>query len=412
MIDLDSRFRDADRIQVFDRWREIIEREPKPPYREPEPGRRFLITTFALALAVAGVAFGINALRPDGRTSLTTSSPTEEPSPFPALTGEPRITAEIPIPGGEIGGVGAVGAGSAWAGMSPLNGEGSGHVMRIDLETNEVIADIPVRSLPGPMAATDDAIWIGSRGAVERIDPSTNTVVATLEIPDRSVSAIAADTDAVWAITIPDAPGDGATEGVLVRIDSATNAIVAEIPLGEEVNGYADEVQIGAGSVWALGVRWFEKEDAEYGSDLVRVDPATNTIAARIPVGGFQMVMSTTDVWVRFPADGVFDAVYAGERGELWLWTRVNIETNEASEPFKFVDSGLQLVTPQALWSVGYAEYDEQENVRVTRFDSETLEIAARSEPIAPIFTGAVIDPASGTVWVSALESIVRLDIT
>lgn len=36
-----------------------------------------------------------------------------------------------------------------------------------------------------------------------------------------------------------------------------------------------------------LGVRSFEKEDAEYGSDLIRIDPATNAIAARIPVGGF-----------------------------------------------------------------------------------------------------------------------------
>jgi DNA-binding beta-propeller fold protein YncE len=411
MTDLDSRFRDADRIQVPDRWPEIVGREPKPLRDEPGPARRVVIATFALALAFAGLAFAVSILRPEGRTSPTTSAPTEEPNPVPALTGEPRITAEIPIPDGEIGGVGAIGAGSAWAGMSRVSGEGSGHVMRIDLETNEVIADIPVRSLPGPMAATDDAIWIGSRGAVERIDPATNTVVAIVDLSDRHVSAIAAGSSAVWVITIPDWVGGGATEGILVRIDPETNAVVAEIPLGAEVIGYADEVHIGAGAVWVLGIRWFENEDAEYGSDLIRVDPETNEVVARVPVNGFSMVMGASDVWVRFPADGVFDAVYAGERGERWLWTRVNVETNVASEPFEFVDSGLQLVTPHALWSVGYAEYDEQENVRVTRFDPETLEVAARSEPIAPVFTGAVIDPASGTVWVSTVSSIVRLDI-
>jgi hypothetical protein len=65
-------------------------------------------------------------------------------------------------------------------------------------------------------------------------------------------------------------------------------------------------------------------------------------------------------------------------------------------------------VTPDALWSVGY---DEQENVRVTRFDPETLQVVARSEPIRSYFTDAALDAASGTVWVSAVHSIVRVDI-
>ena len=105
--------------------------------------------------------------------------------------------------------------------------------------------------------------------------------------------------------------------------------------------GYEDEVILGAGSVWVLGVRWFEEEDAEYGSDLIRVDPATNAIAARIPVGGFHMVMGADEVWVRFIADGVFDTY-----GERRLWTRVDVRTNEPSEPFEFEADGLKIVTP------------------------------------------------------------------
>jgi hypothetical protein len=71
-------------------------------------------------------------------------------------------------------------------------------------------------------------------------------------------------------------------------------------------------------------------------------------------------------------------------------------------------DSGLRLVTPDALWSVGY---DEEENVRVTRFDPESLQLVTRSTPIRSYFTDAVLDPASGTVWVSAVHSVVRVDI-
>ena len=71
--------------------------------------------------------------------------------------------------------------------------------------------------------------------------------------------------------------------------------------------------------------------------------------------------------------------------------------------------AGLKSVTPEALWSV---DYDEQENVRVTRFDPQTLTVQARSAPIRSYFTDAVLDPVSGSVWVSAVHSIIRFDIT
>lgn len=117
------------------------------------------------------------------------------------------------------------------------------------------------------------------------------------------------------------------------------------------------------------------------------------------------MVFGMGDMWVRFPADGVFDSY--GEE-ESWLWTRVDPQTNEVMEPFPFDDEGLQFVSPEALWSVGY---DEKTNVRVTRFDPTTLEAVVQSEPIRSYYTSATLDPASGTVWVSAVSTIVRIDI-
>jgi DNA-binding beta-propeller fold protein YncE len=276
--------------------------------------------------------------------------------------------------------------------------------MRIDLATNEVVAEIPFSNLPGPIAATDDAVWIASHGALDRIDPATNRIDASLSLSGRAVSAIAADETAVWAVTIPDS-GPHAGEGTLVRVDPAKATITAEIELGSQVNGYHDEVAIGDGAVWVLGVRWNEQQNAERGGDLIRVDPATNAIAARIPVGGFHMVVSATDVWVRFPADGIFES-----SDESWSWTRVDVATNEPSAPFAVDDDdGLLLVTPHVLWAVGY---DEQQNVRATRFDPTTLEVVARSDPIAQVFTGAVIDADSGSIWVTTTTDVVRVDIT
>jgi hypothetical protein len=370
---------------------------------EPGPGRRLVVAVFALMLAAAGIGLAVAALRPD-------PPPAADVSPSPpatsSLTGDPVITAEIPLveEGGRdwIGGL-AVGAGSAWAGVQRGS---TGAVARIDLATNEVVAEIPVKEAPArkQIAATDEAVWVASSGTLERIDPATNVVVATIDLQGRHVSAIAADATAVWVVAITEPTDEGGEwAGTLVRVDPVTNEVVAEIPLGPQVAGYEDEVMLGAGSVWVLGVRWFEQEDAEYGSDLIRIDPATNAIAARIPIGAFHMVMGADEVWVHFVADGVFDTY-----GERRLWTRVDARTNEPSEPFEFGDDALRLVTPEALWSVGY---DDQEHVRVSRIDPETLEIEIRSEPIRSLFHDAVIDAASGTVWISAMWNLLRVDI-
>jgi hypothetical protein len=205
--------------------------------------------------------------------------------PWPVPDRRTRIIAEIPLlDAGVDGGSGgiAVGAGSAWVGLQ--RGEtGPGSVVRIDLATNEIAAEIPLRDTPwrDRIAATEEAECVASSELLERIDPTRNTVVARAELPDRSITAVTADDAAVWMVTIRDEGGQ--PTGTLVRIDTATKEIAAEIPLGPQVAGYADQVMLGAGAVWVLGIRWLGEEDAEHGSDLIRIDPATNAIVARIP---------------------------------------------------------------------------------------------------------------------------------
>lgn len=62
------------------------------------------------------------------------------------------------------------------------------------------------------------------------------------------------------------------TGGRLVRIDPATNRIIATIPIGSEPTG----VVAAAGSIWVTS--WDD-------GTLTRVDPASNTILDTIPVG-------------------------------------------------------------------------------------------------------------------------------
>jgi hypothetical protein len=406
VIDLRSRFSMTDDVETPDVWQQIEARSERivegeaPRFRDVSELRsgshRWLTIVVALIVGVGAVG-AIVAAFSNVNNHRTVHSPSVGPTPTHELRGTAKITATISLPEGTIGGGLAVGAGSLWSG---LNDDGNGAVDRIDPATNQIVATIAVARGPyrKGIAATDDAVWVASTGLLQRIDPATNSVVASVEIPDRSISAIAADSSDVWAVTI------GADGGVLVRVDAATNAIVAEIPLGSQITGYGDEVKIGAGSVWVIGVTWIEREDAEYGSDLIRVDPATNTVAARIPVGGFRMTVGPDAVWVTFPADGVFNT-----SGERWLWTKVDLRNNEASRPFRFQATSLALVTAEGLWSV---DYDEQEYVRVTRYDPLTLSEESRSEPVRSFFHDALLDPTSGTVWVATLHAIVRLDIS
>jgi sugar lactone lactonase YvrE len=386
---------------VPDQWEEIQERSPRGSAPDlPTKPRRVAAAAIALIVSVAAFTFAFEAFR-NGSPPADESFVSSTPAPGPALTGSPRIVGEVNLPANTSAGDIAVGAGSVWAEGWPSKGGGDNSLtrnslIRIDPATDQIIATIPVPA--GSVVATNDAVWVTGEG-LHRIDPSTNTIIADVAMPG-GVSAIVATDGGVWAVVI-----GPSSEGALVRVDPATNEIVAKIPLGSEITGYQDQVLVGAGSVWVLGVRWNGKDEGseEYGGDLIRVDPSTDQVVDRIPVDGFQMAVGDDAVWVKFPQDGVFDS-----SDEQWLWTKVDVSTDEPSAPFRLDAGSLDLITPEALWSV---DYDDADRVRVARFDPNTHELQARSDPIPSYFSGAVIDPTTGSVWISTMETITRVDI-
>jgi YVTN family beta-propeller protein len=70
----------------------------------------------------------------------------------------------------------------------------------------------------------------------------------------------------VWAL-------DGSRSGRLLRIEPATNVVAASIDVGTSA---PYNVWAGAGSIWVAG---------DQGAEIVRIDPATNAVVAHIPVG-------------------------------------------------------------------------------------------------------------------------------
>jgi glutamine cyclotransferase len=330
------------------------------------------------------------SFRDDG--TLVTLAPISGTSSAPAVV--PQVTAQIPMPDDTISYGIAIGAGAVWAGAAPSHGSQGGSLVRIDPATNAITGTIDLQAAPfrEEIAPTDDAVWIATSGQILRVDPDTMEVVATIDVP--GASAIAADATAVWVA----APDDHS----LVRIDPTTNAIAATVPVGGAITGYADQIRIGDGAVWVIGSR-LVNENREDGGDLVRVDPNTNAVVDSIPLSGFQIVIGPDGVWVRSPADGVFD-----RSGERWVWRIVDPVTDQPSEPFTFQDDGLRVVTADSLWSVGY---DQNENVVVTRFDPDSLRPVVRSAPIRSYFTDSAVDVERGTAWIAANDRIVRVDV-
>jgi hypothetical protein len=157
------------------------------------------------------------------------------------------------------------------------------------------VATIPVGSFPRDVAVGAGAVWVTvndfDEGEPEthsllRIDPATNEIVAT--IPVRSAGHIAVGAGAVWTIDYIEG------SDTLVRIDPSSNRVVATIPVGY----YAFDVAAVDGAVWVTR----DIVGAGRSGEVIRIDPATNEVVARILV------------------EGRIRDVVVGEGG-IWSWT-------------------------------------------------------------------------------------------
>src|SRR5258708_2377001 len=171
---------------------------------------------------------------------------------------------------GERGALGiTVFDGYVWA--ANHNGDPTGSVPKIDPAQMQVVDLTPFADEPdaGPtsIAAGAGSIWVGVQNihAVVRINPNTDTIVAT--IPDRGACRqIVADDRAVWIAGGCD-PGPGVT-----RIDPATNA-VTEV---SNSNGNSTAIALGENSVWYATTDNF----------LGRINTTTHTVVGRLKLPG------------------------------------------------------------------------------------------------------------------------------
>ena len=194
----------------------------------------------------------------------------------------------------------AVGAGALWI----VNGRPStigsmvntvvpASVSRLDLRSGVTTQVIPLHPGPQPgsgfqraagigaMAVGRDAVWaIDGSGNVERISPSTRTVVA--RVPGLNAQAIAVSGDDVWI-------DDG--QATVARIDPRTNRVAERITLNASSLG---GIAVGDASIWVAdpvdGTVW-------------RIDPGTPVVARTIPaaIGVLSLTFGNGALWAVNP---------------------------------------------------------------------------------------------------------------
>jgi dipeptidyl aminopeptidase/acylaminoacyl peptidase len=227
-------------------------------------------------------------------------SPTWEPIPVstsPGTDGATPPTAhvtkivDLPGPGAAV----AYGEESVWVAASNGDGSDEGRVLRLDPVTGDVVADIAVPTVPtwevggGGLATGDGSVWVagamqgprssGSRSGeseavLVRINAATDRVVSIIDLGGQSAADVAVDGNAAWVLIFAD---DRKLE--LIRVDPSTDRVAARIPVaasyGHYVFAHGGNVIVAANEVSGSTVG---------NSVLFLVDPSANEVIGKLGI--------------------------------------------------------------------------------------------------------------------------------
>ena len=168
-------------------------------------------------------------------------------------------------------------------------------VQRIDPKTNKLVATIQFAAEPcSGLTSGFGSVWVplcGEPASLARIDPATNQVTATLAIgPADSEGGITASDDSVWLVVDK--------VGTLARINPNTNAV-------------REKIAVPAGSfnpIFRNGVVWIT---GNVSNQLTAVDAATGKVMASVTVGKGPrfLTASANSIWTLNQGDGTISRV-------------------------------------------------------------------------------------------------------
>jgi hypothetical protein len=168
---------------------------------------------------------------------------------------------------------------------------GSAGAAVVDLADREQ-ARLVLIAGPDWLAEGFGSVWVKvDSGDVRRIDPATNSVVAEIPVSNELCQGIGASAEAIWSCSRePDQPIH------IVRIDPSANESAATIEVGKT----PDQGNL----VYARGQIWILKGA---GDAIMGIDPATNSLGAPISLGTRCTDLDAAGdvVWAVCPIDGL-----------------------------------------------------------------------------------------------------------
>jgi dipeptidyl aminopeptidase/acylaminoacyl peptidase len=317
----------------------------------------------------------------------TISNPSESISSAPTATA--RVTGSIDV-GVDVRAV-TYGEGSVWVAVS--DGDGfRGHILRIDPTSAKTIADITVATVPtwevggGGLTVRDGSVWVagatngegtynspggGTDALLLRIDTATNQVVDRISLGGLAGADVAVDDRGVWVMIA------GAGNQMEVdRIDPATDQVAARVPLP---SGYGHFIVAAGGYIVAA-----TKDESTGDTILNVIDPETDALIARKPSNG-----------VGWPAtDG--DLIYATATDSI-----VGLEpsTGEVTQTYSGVNSTGDAL---AVGEGGVWFLSPQDRSAVYRLNTATGDVDV--DVALPGATPIAMTTSPGAVWVLDYE--------
>jgi streptogramin lyase len=311
-----------------ERWR-AAERAPVADFeratrsssrRVRAPGRSRGLLAVPIMVAGFALAFGVVFFvqSNSSSTKVTVTQPTTPTSTAPGLPNVLPIDPAI-VQTEAI----AIDGASVWVtGDAPQSRAAT--LEHIDTKTGRVIGKVLLGDNgPFQIVVGDGAVWVCSQQNEEsahltKIDPTTAKITAVIETAGDA--AVAVTTDAVWV---------DVNSGELLRLDPVTNKVLARITLPG--GGYSAHFI----SATTLGVFLVNN----YDGTVLRVNESTNTVKVLADIGnaGGQLVELDGSLWVNAgssivqlnPTTGV--AVRRVERSTRdlvtdgrWLWASTN----------------------------------------------------------------------------------------
>jgi Tol biopolymer transport system component len=250
-----------------------------------------------------------------------------EPPPSELSDAEPALVAHIDV--GPFPNAVAVGSDAAWVSVPDNDGTFGGEIVRLAAGSGEIAQRIRVPALPtwevggGGLTVFDGSVWALGNGNLTddrsaqhgpilvRVDEGSGEMVDAVALHGESAGDIVVDDAGIWALVF--ATGD--TMEVL-RLDPVTLDIVARIP----VEGiWGQKITSRGGAVWVETKEPYPDSDDTVGASLLsKIDPTSNDVSWTMRGTGFVESFAVDDpaLWA-----------VTGSRGGTLV--RIDTHTNE-----------------------------------------------------------------------------------